>query len=141
MISGNARVKDGDSLATYGTLMSDSPTQRELGVDRFLEYTAPCLLHGDLFDLGEYPGLAIGTGEVAGELYRVLDARAFETLDPFELYDPANPAVSVYQRVQMRLIEPEVEAWVYLLSERPEESRRIASGRWTPRPRPTRLQR
>jgi gamma-glutamylcyclotransferase (GGCT)/AIG2-like uncharacterized protein YtfP len=127
---GDATAESRDYLATYGTLMSGYPTQRELGVDGLLDCIGPCILRGDLFDLGEYPGLATGSGEVHGELYRVLDARVFETLDPFELYDPANPEASFYQRTRARLVEPDWDAWVYILSARPEANPHIISGRW-----------
>lgn len=112
-----------DRIAVYGTLKRAFGVQQRLGVANRLSYVGPCRLRGDLYDLGRYPGLAEGGGEVEAELFEVLDASVVPELDRFE-----GPG---YERRKVELLEPQGRAWVYVLLRRPPESRRIAAGRWT----------
>ncbi|HXR29137.1 MAG TPA: gamma-glutamylcyclotransferase family protein [Solirubrobacteraceae bacterium] len=117
-------------LAFYGTLMSGFDTLDELGVRAKLRLLGPCRIAGRLFDLGEWPTLVRGGGVAHGELFEILDASVFATLDPFEDYRPGDPARSSYLRVRVALLAPAVEAWVYVASETPPSAREITSGSW-----------
>lgn len=117
-------------VAFYGTLMSGFEWQERLGVGAQLRLVGPCRIPGVLFDLGEWPTLVEREGVVEGELFEVLDARIFAELDPFEDYDPRDPDASRYLRVSRRLIEPDVEAWVYVANEPVDPAREIPSGSW-----------
>jgi gamma-glutamylcyclotransferase (GGCT)/AIG2-like uncharacterized protein YtfP len=127
-VSGD-EVAAGDLLVVYGTLLSGLGHQERLGVVRGLELVGPCRVRGALFALGWYPGLvldggapalaagdgstAVPEGLVTGELFRVLDPAVVAVLDRFEGFDPASPDTSEYLRVRVRVVEPEVDAWVY----------------------------
>lgn len=117
-------------IAFYGTLMSGFDSLARLGVHEQLRLLGPCRIAGRLFDLGEWPTLVLGEGIVEGELFEVLDARLFTELDPFEDYDPADHSASSYLRVRSRLLEPALDAWLYVANEPVEERRLIASGSW-----------
>ena len=96
----------------------------ELGLQEALSYEGPCRIPGALFDLGEYPGLVEGAGVVIGELHTIRDEKALEALDEFE------GEGSLYVRKRVRLIEPAVEAWVYVYNDSLAGAKPIASGCW-----------
>jgi gamma-glutamylcyclotransferase (GGCT)/AIG2-like uncharacterized protein YtfP len=110
-------------IAFYGTLMRGcGATFGDVGEATALE--GPCGIPGLLWDLGEYPGLTEGEGEVVGELHRILDERALETLDAYE------DEGSLFLRKRVRLIEPEVEAWVYVYAGSLARATPIVGGCW-----------
>jgi gamma-glutamylcyclotransferase (GGCT)/AIG2-like uncharacterized protein YtfP len=125
----------GDLLAVYGELLSglDAHEPAELGgqaLRKGLVLKGSCWIPGVLYDLGPYPALAPGRGEVLGELYEVSDPSLFEELDWFETYDRGWQTEPEYVRRLIPLIEPEVEAWVYVYARDPGNSPRIESGDW-----------
>lgn len=105
-------------LAVYGTLLGGLEPLR--GAPRKagkLEFVGPCRIEGQLFDCGAYPALVPrthGADEVVGELYRLAAPDALDELDRYEDFDPADPAASLFVRVRVRLVEPPVDAWVYI---------------------------
>jgi gamma-glutamylcyclotransferase (GGCT)/AIG2-like uncharacterized protein YtfP len=109
-------------IAFYGTLMRDFDAQRRLGVEAALRYEGSCRIPGVLWDLGPYPGLVGGPGETAGEIYEILDESVLGTLDAFE-----GPE---YERRRVRLLEPLVEAWLYVFVGRLAGLRPVPSGCW-----------
>ena len=117
-------------LALYGSLMRGFDGRRALELDRRLRFEGPCRLRGALYDLGAYPGLVEGPGEVLGELYAVLDPGVFAALDEFEGFDPGDSAGSLYVRVETGLIEPAGRAWTYIYNRSVEGRPRIDSGSW-----------
>ena len=118
-------------VAFYGTLMRTFEVQRRLGLAPELRFVSNCRIPGRLYDLGDYPGLVEADGEVRGEVFELLGPRTLEKLDEFEEYDPARPDDSEYLRRPARLIDPDLEAWVYVYN-RPVAGRRwIQSGRWS----------
>ena len=90
----------------------------------------PCRIPGLLLDLGAYPGLVDGAGEVAGDLLRLKDADAGRLLDAFEDFDPSAPATSEYVRRRVRLVAPKVWAWVYAWNGDAEGRATVAGGDW-----------
>lgn len=61
-------------LAVYGTLMAGQARPGRPDLASALRDVGPCRIPGVLHGVGEYPCLVEGRGEVAGELYEVLDA-------------------------------------------------------------------
>lgn len=111
-------------LALYGTLMRGCGAVERIGAAGGLRYEQACRIPGKLWDLGEYPGLTPGEGEVAGELHTVLDSAVLHSLDAFEEQG------SLYVRRRLRLIEPPVEAWVYVYRRPLADAEPIPSGCW-----------
>ncbi len=118
-------------LALYGTLMSAFGTLEELGVRSRLRLLGPCSVAGRLYDLGEWPTLVLGGGIAHGELFEVLDESVFDTLDPFEEYDPRDRVRSSYLRLRAELLQPAGEAWVYVANHPVSSEHEIACGSWT----------
>jgi gamma-glutamylcyclotransferase (GGCT)/AIG2-like uncharacterized protein YtfP len=113
-ITGESKCSDvPEHIAFYGSLMDDHGKQKELKIKDYLEAIGPCEIRGHLYDLGEYPGLVQGDDRVKAELYKVKDARVFPLLDKYEDFDVRNPQHSLFVRHVVRLVEPQLDAWVY----------------------------
>lgn len=112
-----------ETLFVYGTLMSTSLSGMEL--------IGKARARGSLFDLGHYPGLVVeDSGSVVyGELYEATP-RALSLLDRFERYDSSSLKESLYIRCRVRLIEPNVTAWVYIYNQPVLGCPRIDGGEW-----------
>ncbi len=96
---------------------------RRAGVEGALRFLEPCRIPGALWDLGEYPGLVEGGGEVRGELYEV----ELATLAALDAYEEEG---SLYLRKRVALNEPRLEAWVYLYNGSLDRARPIPGGCW-----------
>ncbi|MEM7341861.1 MAG: gamma-glutamylcyclotransferase family protein [Actinomycetota bacterium] len=137
-------LEDVDYIAVYGSLMRGLSPGHQPEFVRYLEFVAEVLIPGQLYEVVEgntyrYPGLVLTpstTGRilhpdrrssmpaqraaerraaaVVGELYRVTDASVFALLDDWEGYDARSPAESPYVRRIVRMIDPAVDAWVYV---------------------------
>ena len=107
-----------DFLAVYGSLMRAEGMQTTLGVAGYLQFVAEIRVPGELFDLGEFPGLRlVGAGSplaVPAELFAILNPRALDLLDEYEGCQEDAQGSSVFVRRRLRLLEPPVEVWVYL---------------------------
>jgi gamma-glutamylcyclotransferase (GGCT)/AIG2-like uncharacterized protein YtfP len=124
-------VFHGRLIAFYGSLLRGLEAMQEIGVGDRLRFVGPCLIEGQLFDLGSYPGLRRGTGLVVGEIYALLDPEALQVLDRFEGFEPTRPRDSLYLREFVSLIEPAAtQAWIYFYNQVPDASQRIESGDW-----------
>lgn len=127
-------ARPGDRLAVYGLLRPGASAFDRFGLDRAFRDLGPCAIPGRLHDLGAYPGLvaAARTGgeRVEGRLFEIVDASVMADLDAFEDYHPGAPERSRYARVRLRLIAPDVTAWVYVWRLATEGSPRIESGDW-----------
>lgn len=123
-------VRVGDLVAVYGLLRAGESGFERFGLGGAFTARGPCLIPGRLYDLGAYPGLVGGAGQVIGELFEVRDARVMPDLDAYEDYWPQDRDRSRYDRVQITLIEPERQAWVYRWRLSLETARLIESGDW-----------
>jgi gamma-glutamylcyclotransferase (GGCT)/AIG2-like uncharacterized protein YtfP len=117
-------------LAVYGTLMSGQSYEGRPDVESLMRSLGPCRIPGTLFSEGDYPWLVQGEGEVSGELYEVDDAATFALLDDYENEGRHTlDGSGRYARVRIRLLEPDVEAWVYVW-EGAERGDPIDDGDW-----------
>jgi gamma-glutamylcyclotransferase (GGCT)/AIG2-like uncharacterized protein YtfP len=124
---------DPSYLVLYGSLMSMFSTLDDLGLRDELTLVRECRLAARLYDLGDYPGLTLSheqTELVHAELYTCSNPKVFRILDEFEDYKPGNDHASLYKRVQVNLLEPNLKAWVYVYNQAVSESDLIACGSW-----------
>lgn len=131
-------AEDSDYIVLYGSIRSDMPSEDKPDITGLLELIGPCTLPGVLYDLGDKPGLKLpialydlgeyssrqlnDDGLVTGELYRVLNRKAFQVLDEAERYNPHDLESSLYQRRCMRVREPQVDAWIYVYNRDVDDS-------------------
>jgi gamma-glutamylcyclotransferase (GGCT)/AIG2-like uncharacterized protein YtfP len=103
----------------------------ELGIGDRLRFVGPCIISGELFDLGRYPGMRHGNGQVIAELYALLDVEVIRLLDDFEGYFADRPRESLYLREEIALTSPsDAKAWTYVYNEVPDAITRVVSGDW-----------
>jgi gamma-glutamylcyclotransferase (GGCT)/AIG2-like uncharacterized protein YtfP len=67
---------------------------------------------------------------VHAELYEVIDREAFRLMDRHERYDPTDVEGSLYLRRAVRLLEPNVDAWVYVYNRDVGDAPEVAGGDW-----------
>ena len=120
----------GDVLAVYGELLSGLDAPQQQGLRQGLVLRGSCWIPGLLYDVGRYAALVPGAGQVLGELYEVTDPGLFEELDWFQTYDRGREPDPEYVRCLIPLIEPEIEAWVYMYDRDPGDAPRVESGDW-----------
>lgn len=124
-----------DRVVFYGSLQAGLRLGGEPPFEALVELVGPCRLAGRLYEVGDgaYPGLELaptGSGAVVhGELHRILDPAALDLLDRWEEYDPHRPERSPYVRQAVRLLEPDVDAWVYV-GRHGRRGPTVASGDW-----------
>ncbi len=98
---------------TYGTLLPGMEREFALASATSL---GPSLLEAVLFDLGPYPGIREGAGQVVGELWEV-DELTLQRLDAIEGHRDGDPAGSLFYRkeVDVRMFSDgsTVPAWSY----------------------------
>lgn len=129
-----------DHVAFYGTLMRSyaahigaSCRPGVTGHTDALAFLGRCQIQGLLVDLGAFPGLVACDSPNAvavGELYRVADRRVFDALDRYEGYRADDPAGSLYVRIRTRLLEPDIEAWVYVYNRAAAGAAPVLHGDW-----------
>jgi gamma-glutamylcyclotransferase (GGCT)/AIG2-like uncharacterized protein YtfP len=66
---------------------------------------------------------------VHGEVFRIIDPKVIYELDRWEEYDPISKERSKYIRRYIRLLEPSVDAWVYI-SNQSQDDPVIKDGDW-----------
>jgi gamma-glutamylcyclotransferase (GGCT)/AIG2-like uncharacterized protein YtfP len=143
LITEELGLEDVDYLVVYGSLMRGlGPDHQPDFTDR-LEYVGDVRVPGALYEVVEgsyrYPGLKLfeepesrflhpgrrtsrheerlkerTEAATVAELYRVLDATVFEEVDAWEHYDATDPENSPYVRRILRMIDPAVDAWIYV---------------------------
>ena len=119
-------------LFVYGTLKRRGGRRRH-DLLRGARFVAPASMAGELYDLGEYPGVVRNSStrrRVFGELYELPEAVASNTLRALDVYEGDEFA---RERVYITTARGKRrKAWVYVLRERPraEYARPVASGRY-----------
>jgi len=102
-------------LAFYGTLLSGLPARPNFPeLAPHVELVRACLIPGSLYDVGPYPALVPGDGVVRGELWRTVSEDALDVVDRWEGYEAAVEEQAPYVRRRTRLIDPDLDAWVYV---------------------------
>ncbi|MBA2725515.1 MAG: gamma-glutamylcyclotransferase [Actinobacteria bacterium] len=119
-----------DYIALYGSLRKQGEISDKPDLSEYLKPAGDAVIKGLLFDMGDYPALIPGDGAIQGEVYEVVDRKAFVVVDEFERYDPNDVDGSLYVRRAVRLTKPKLDAWVYIYNRRVGNAPRIASGDW-----------
>lgn len=114
-------------LFIYGTLMPGLRLQAEM---HGAESLGPAKVPGCLVDVGQYPGLVHGEGEVVGEVYRVSEAQ-LARLDAVEDMVRGDRAASQYWREQLPVLVGALtgqRVWTYVYNWPTEGLAPIAHG-------------
>jgi gamma-glutamylcyclotransferase (GGCT)/AIG2-like uncharacterized protein YtfP len=113
-----------DLLFVYGTLHPDRAPLAILPTVRRLRSRGPATVRGTLYPLGQYPGLLLPgpvPREVAGELFQLpSDPAVLARLDAYEDFRPADPAGSLFLRIQTCATLPggnRQTCWVYVYNQ------------------------
>lgn len=115
-----------DFVAFYGTLRHDHHTPVSSAAHAGLHYMGPCLIPGKLYDRGRLNVLVPGDSHVAGELYAIVNPGIMASLDHYEAKDDAEARLPGFSRHAVRLIDPEIKAWVYWYDGPVTELQRLA---------------
>jgi gamma-glutamylcyclotransferase (GGCT)/AIG2-like uncharacterized protein YtfP len=126
-------------IFVYGTLRKDFEHEMYHVLARTAKFVGDAVTYGELYELGEYPGLLLNgetSDEVLGELYE-LNSGDVETtlrlLDSYEECGPDDPQPHEYLRqlINVKLRGHATEkAWAYVLRNRPKDKERIVSGNY-----------
>jgi gamma-glutamylcyclotransferase (GGCT)/AIG2-like uncharacterized protein YtfP len=87
-------------LFIYGTLMPGLRLETQMHGARFM---GPAQVPGRLVDVGRFPGLLLGDGQVTGEVYEV-DAAHLARLDVVEGLVPGDREASQYWREEVAVL-------------------------------------
>ncbi len=103
-----------NTLFIYGTLMPGLRLEAEMHGALFV---GPAQIQGRLIDVGRYPGLLQGEGQVSGEVYEVDDAH-LARLDVVEDMVPGDRDASQYWREEVTVLNgplqgQQVQTYVY----------------------------
>ena len=116
--AGGMKPGAGDTglIFVYGTLRQ-AGVRPLPGMFPAAVFLAHATVHGQLYDLGAYPGLLLDEAgpPVTGEVYRVT-GEMIEALDRIEKFEPDDPAASLFLRgrTRARLADGTPAAcWVY----------------------------
>ena len=129
-----------DRLFVYGTLRRFFGHAMHAVLAEHAEFAGEGTMAAQLFDLGRYPGAvlsAAGDERVVGEVYRLREPQAAETLRRLDEYEGVAPGATEPReyrrdRTSVRMTGGEtIDAWVYVLNRVPRHGRRIESGDYT----------
>ena len=132
----NGPVQSGDLFFFYGLLKQGAKgAPQHIDLDAGGEFLGPAKIEGELYDLGDYPGLTSGDGRVEGMLYRLDDVSLLPALDAFEGVVPRDPQASLYTRKQTPLISADRAdigqlVWVYWYNRSTEQAVHLPMGVW-----------
>jgi gamma-glutamylcyclotransferase (GGCT)/AIG2-like uncharacterized protein YtfP len=128
-----------EHLFVYGTLRRGAQHEMRQVVARGARFVGHGVVRARLFDLGDYPGMALSDFDedrVVGDVYRLLPARAGATLDVLDDYEGLgrnDPVPRLYCRnvVRVQLRDgPAVRAWAYVLAMPDPPYPRITEGEY-----------
>jgi gamma-glutamylcyclotransferase (GGCT)/AIG2-like uncharacterized protein YtfP len=119
-----------DYVALYGSLRRHAGIGDEPDLSERLKPAGTAIIEGRLVDLGAYPGLIPGAGKVRAELFEVIDREVLQIMDRHEHYEPTDARGSLYLRRAVRLLEPTVDAWVYVYNRDVGDAPEVAGGDW-----------
>lgn len=127
----------GDLLFVYGTLRKNPINGTHPNLARCSTHVGNGQIHGELYDLGTYPGVFLREGcldRVLGEVY-ALDShsalRTWQILDHYEKCAPDDPEPHEYRREKVHVFLDdgnEIDSWVYILTSVPPVAVRVLGG-------------
>ncbi len=118
------------TLFVYGQLRRGEIGYRRLDLEHRTDWLGRTGIRGQLYNLGDYPGLVLGgRGIVHGELLGFDDPALWPSLDDYETHDPEQPALSEYLRLETDLLDGS-RAWTYVYNQPIEDRPLIAGGNW-----------
>ena len=128
-------MPDTEFVFFYGSLITGQSGREELpGIEKMISLISQASVAGTLFDLGDYPGLILSDrGLVFGEVYRIhreSTQQLLDRLDIFERFDPTNRSESLFIRQMVRMVEPNIDAWLYIYNQDTCGHPIVASGKW-----------
>ena len=123
-------------LFAYGSLLSDAAPRYVRRILRGGCDLGAAYVNGNLYDLGDYPGLVLthqGEERVFGKVFRLRNAQpGLHLIDRYEGYHEDDPAASEFLRISTDAhLLPDgrvISAWLYIYNNWPRHSRRIRSG-------------
>jgi gamma-glutamylcyclotransferase (GGCT)/AIG2-like uncharacterized protein YtfP len=124
-------------LFVYGTLRGDLSHEMSRALAQRAARLGEGTVHGQLFNLGEYPGLVLSDRThdlVKGEIYDIAPDRLEATLsllDEYEGLGPSEPEPHEYRREVVRVTisgGETTEAWAYVLNQPTQGLPQIPSG-------------
>jgi gamma-glutamylcyclotransferase (GGCT)/AIG2-like uncharacterized protein YtfP len=133
-----AQLKD-EYLAVYGTLRRRSLFQRRPRISGKLRFFCFGQLRAKSFWQYDYPAAVPGFGVVPVEIFRVIDSSAWSELDQYEGCTFDDASASIFHRKQVRLLQPSLVVWVYLLGPAGQRRGRILAERFAPGSRFSRI--
>jgi gamma-glutamylcyclotransferase (GGCT)/AIG2-like uncharacterized protein YtfP len=91
-----------EALFIYGTLHPDRAAGEIAATARRLQSIGPATIRARLYNLGAYPGAILDASAppIPGELFTVPDAQTLAALDAYEDFRLADPAASLFLRVE-----------------------------------------
>jgi gamma-glutamylcyclotransferase (GGCT)/AIG2-like uncharacterized protein YtfP len=106
-------------LFIYGTLHPDRAPAEIADAARRLTPIGPATIRARLYNLGAYPGVVLdqAASPIPGELFAVPDNATLARLDWYEDFRPADPANSLFLRVETTATKPDGShhpCWLYV---------------------------
>lgn len=120
-----------DLLFVYGSLKSTAMTEYSRRLAQEAAFFGAAVTYGTLYDLGRYPGMVLGAGNVYGELWRLHHPQhALRWLDIYE--DVKGSEYDEYVRVQCRvqINNKQYNAWMYIYQGDRQDARVLPLGNW-----------
>jgi gamma-glutamylcyclotransferase (GGCT)/AIG2-like uncharacterized protein YtfP len=117
----------------YGSLLSHYSEQEKLNIKNKIELIEKCFIPGELYDLGDWPGLFKTDGHVVGELHLIkqgCNEEVLSILDQFEEYNPVDHSGEFLREITYPISSIYKPAWVYYYKGSIEDKQLIASGDW-----------
>jgi gamma-glutamylcyclotransferase (GGCT)/AIG2-like uncharacterized protein YtfP len=114
-------------LFVYGTLrraLVKNASPELATLMQGLRFVGSGKIHGQLYDLGAYPGAIVGENfetNIIGEIYELSEPRdVLEMLDVYEGFIPGELEASLFARIQAPVTLPDgqcVECWLYVYND------------------------
>ena len=107
------------TLFIYGTLHPNRAPREISAAARRLTSAGPATISARIYNLGEYPGAILDptAPPISGELFIVPDAPTIAAFDAYEDFRPADPASSLFLRIETTATKPDGSTsacWVYV---------------------------
>jgi gamma-glutamylcyclotransferase (GGCT)/AIG2-like uncharacterized protein YtfP len=113
--------------AVYGTLRKGFGNHRLIADCKHLKTTR---IEGyDMYDIGAFPGIKKGKGEITVELYSIDSERIEENVDYLEGYREDNLRNSLYLKEKIEIDNQEV--FIYLFNNNIDFNSKVESGDWS----------